>query len=288
MAAKPEMQEQRITAADGGVFGLTRVSPAENVSGRGQVIYIPGMFSGRSFWLSDKGIGLAACMAEAGYAGWIVERRGMGLAGPVTRRGPRQGLVEHIRYDLPLVQKMVAEQGSGPVYWVGHSLGGVVLTQAVAQSLDQQQVAGMVLFATQCEQSVASLTPPLGLMLKLAVRLLGRLPAGRFAPGPLDEPAPAVVDACDWTTAACRSPDFLAQLAAIKGPVLALVGAGDESDPPAGCRQFAERFGSEDRTFLVAGTETGFSEDFSHAGIVVSRAARQEIWPLFRAWVHRH
>ncbi len=288
MKAKPEIQEQRVSAPDGGVFGLTRVSPAADVPCRGQVVYIPGMFTGRRFWLSDKGIGLAAWLAGVGYGGWIVERRGMGLAGPVARRGPRQGLAEHIQYDLPLVQKMIAEQGDGPVVWVGHSLGGVILTQAVAQTLDQQRLAGMVLFATQCEQSVAGLTPPLGLVLKLAVRLLGRLPAGRFAPGPLDEPAPAIVDACDWTTAACRSPGFLAQLAAIRVPVLALVGAGDESDPPAGCRQFAERFGSEDCTFMVAGTETGFSEDFSHAGIVVSRAAPQEIWPLVRTWLHRH
>jgi len=50
-----------LTAADGGRFALTRVHPTGSL--RGAVVYVPGMFSG------PKGVGLAADLAAAGYAG---------------------------------------------------------------------------------------------------------------------------------------------------------------------------------------------------------------------------
>jgi len=81
--------------------------------------------------------------------------------------------------------------------------------------------------------------------------------------------------------------DYLAGLAGSRVPVLGVVGAGDRLlAPPAAVGDLLDRFGSPDRTLLVAGRATGFSIDFDHPGLIVGRRARQEIWPRAGEWLH--
>lgn len=272
---------QHVTAADGGMFAVTRLNSAPDGT---PLILLPGLFTGRRFWLSGNGVGLAAHFAEGGFDCWIVERRGIGHA----RRKPgaeRQGLDEHVTYDLPALQQIVENETGRRAFWIGHSFGGVVAARAAATTLDRSQMAGLVLLASQIEVGLRTLVPPLSHVLTSASRLLGRFPARRLGIGAEDEPPPVIADACRWTTESRRNSAFLETLHTVDVPALGIVGAGDTSDPPDGCRQFFARLSSVDPIFQIAGTDTGFAEDYSHAGIVVAKNARAEIWPLLSDWI---
>ncbi|BDT90691.1 hypothetical protein IFM12275_06670 [Nocardia sputorum] len=68
-------------------------------------------------------------LAAAGFDVWVVERRG--TAGVTQAAGVRAGWEESLRHDLPVVQQLVADTGAGPAFWIGHSLGGVLVRPVV-------------------------------------------------------------------------------------------------------------------------------------------------------------
>jgi len=273
-----------ITAADGGCCALTRVETPDT-SHKAPVVMVPGMFTGRRFWLSDRHIGLAAWLADHGYPAYIVQRRGLSDSPPCEARA---GLIEHVKYDLPAVQAFVAEQHSQPAFWIGHSFGGVMAALATARYLDAGSVAGLVLFASQFEVDKRMLDWPGHLFTRGLARLLGRFPARTTGLGPEDEPVAALMDATHWVATGRRQPYLRETLAVITAPVLALSGAADTVDPSAGCERFIGHFASRDKTFVQAGTTNGFSVDFDHPGIVVSKPARAEIWPRVTDWLDDH
>lgn len=284
------IEEILITADDGGHSTLTHVRADPDAGGnrRTPIIMLPGMFSGRGFWLSDKGIGLAAYLASCGFDVWIVQRRGVGTHQRANRSAPREGLEEHLRFDLPLIQKHVYASNPNPAFWIGHSFGGVMAARAAAKHLDPAPIAGLVLFATQVEVGKASLVPP-GSWLTLAMTwLVGYCPAKKAGLGPLNETLAAMSDAAKLTTMARRNPAVLAPLKNISAPVLALVGKGDTVDPSAGCRMFFERLGSTDKQFMELSEAANNLMDYNHPGIVVSKQAQREVWPLVADWLSKH
>jgi hypothetical protein len=117
-----------------------------------------------------------------------------------------------------------------------------------------------------------------------------RVPGTVLGLGPEPEPAALIRSWMAWNLAgAWRDPrgrDYLEALAAADVPLLAIAGAGDHFlAPPEAVRDLLGRFGSVDRTLVVAGVETGFREDYDHAGLVIGRGARQEVWPLVLRWL---
>lgn len=253
---------------------------------RGAVVLVPGMFTGRRFWLSDKGVGLAAYLADAGFACLIAERRGIG-AGRGDTGSARPGMQEHLHHDLPLVQRLAAQLHAGPAFWMGHSFGGVLAARAAGSTLDPDGVAGLVLFATQFEVGKKALDFPANLLARGIARSLGRFPARLVGLGPEDEPPAAMADGCALVAKGRRRPELKATLGQVTAPALAVVGAGDMVDPATGCEQFLGHLASRDKTFLRAGTDTGFSTDFDHPGIVISKPAQAEIWPRALAWLEQ-
>ncbi|MFV8835033.1 alpha/beta fold hydrolase [Aquisalimonas sp.] len=273
---QPTAETRTLTAADGGCFEVTLV-PAASALQRPPIVFLPGMFSGRGFWLSDRGIGLAAHLAGHGFPGLIVQRR---------RNGPgRPGLEEHLQCDLPLVRDWVRSHWGQPAFWIGHSFGGVIASRAAAQLLEPEDLAGLVLFAAQFEDGKRMLDWPGNLLLAGFLRLRRRFPAPLLGMGPNDEPGAAMRDAMALVTRGRREPWLRSTLGRIRAPTLAIAGLGDTVDPPTGCEKLIAHFGSEDRRFIAAGRATGFREDYTHPGVVVSKPAQAEIWPLVTDWL---
>ncbi len=80
--------------------------------------------------------------------------------------------------------------------------------------------------------------------------------------------------------------DYSVGLATLDLPLLFLAGSGDRTfAPPAACRGLHDMIGSADRTFVTLGRETGFSVDYGHPGMLASRAARGEVWPVVLGWM---
>lgn len=247
------------------------------------VIMIPGMFTSHSFWISPRDIGLAAHLANAGHCCYLIDRRGMGDS-PVPESDIRAGLAEHVEQDLPVLAARIAQQHDQPAFWVGHSFGGVMASLALAGG-QCGQPAGLVLFASQYAVGKRALTWPWSLLTRGMSHAMGRVPARRVGLGPEDESPEALDDACAWVARGRDSPWMIDALARIDCPVLGLAGAADTVDPPEGCRQFVDALGSRDKQFQVAGKAQGFAEDYNHPGIVVSRVAREDIWPRVSDWM---
>ena len=275
-----DIERLTLTGADGGQCRVTCCGPA----GDGPpVVLVHGMFTDRRFWLSERGIGLAAYLAECGHPVYILQRRGLS-DGPDCG-GARLGLYEHMTHDMPAMAALVAERHARPAFWIGHSFGGVTAARGLARHVAPEAIAGLVLLASQYQKSKRMLDWPGNLATRGLVRLRGHLPARTVGLGPVNEPAAAALDACDWVTRGRRSSLIAADLARLSCPVLALSGSADKVDPPPGCRAFVDATPSPDTTFMEAGTAHGYTRNYDHPGIVVSKDAQREIWPLIGHWM---
>ncbi|MES1948616.1 hypothetical protein C84B14_14781 [Salinisphaera sp. C84B14] len=278
-----EIAEHTLAAGDGGCCLVTSVR-AERVATRAPVVLVSGMFTGRRFWLSERQIGLAAYLARRGYEAFIVQRRGLSDSPPCSARA---GLIDHVKYDLPAVQAHIKERYAQPAFWIGHSFGGVMCALASARYLEAQAIAGLVLIASQFEVDKRMLDWPANRLTRGLAWLLGYFPARAAGLGPENEPTAALMDATHWVETGRRNAYLRDTLRRIDQPVLAVSGAADRVDPSAGCRRFIDHFSSVDKRFEQAGTATGYSIDFDHPGIVVSKPAQAEIWPLVADWLDR-
>ena len=173
--ADPELSvaDEIVQAADGGCCRITVVE-AVGVAQRAPIVMLPGMFTGRRFWLSERGIGLAAFLARRGYPAVIVQRRGLSDSPGCDARA---GLEEHLAHDLPAVQATVTQRFGASAFWIGHSFGGVMGARAAATCLDASRIAGLVLFASQYEVGKRMLDWPGQLLTRGLARTLGYFPA---------------------------------------------------------------------------------------------------------------
>lgn len=277
-----DRSEAVVTADDGGRIRLTRVRD-DAAADRGPVILLPGMFTSRNFWVSDKNIGLAVHLAETGFDCWIAERRGIGLD---DAGSARPGADEHLRADLPAVVAHVRAHNNRAPFWLGHSFGGLLAVRAAAEVVDASDVRGLVLLATQYARGKRGLRPPLSNLLVGMTHVLGKVPAKLAGLGPEDEPGAGIRDSVRWMLAARRDPAaWPAQLADITAPVLAIASPHDTVDPADGCRILFDRIGSADKTWLMLDEASGFATAFDHPGMVVHREARATVWPRISAWM---
>ncbi|WP_342772743.1 alpha/beta fold hydrolase [Nocardia tenerifensis] len=251
-------------------------------SGGQPVVLIPGTFDNRRLYLWPDGGGLAAVLAQAGFEVWVVERRGVGGVEPVAE--VRTGWEEALRHDLPAVQRLVAKTTAAPAFWVGHSFGGVLVARAVAETLDRDQVAGLILVSAAVE--VALLTNPI-VRTVLSSRRWGTVfPARALRLGPEDESSAALADAIDWAGAERRHSCISAMLGAVaEVPILAATSPLDLIAPPGSCRRLARACGSRDLRVQSLSRRNGFAINHTHASPLLHPRAAEDVFPFLRDWL---
>lgn len=80
--------------------------------------------------------------------------------------------------------------------------------------------------------------------------------------------------------------DYLDGLGRIEVPALCFAGGGDRFIAPyQGCRRLYNALGALDKQMVLCAKSEGYAEDYSHARIMTSRPARQEIWPIISEWL---
>jgi polyhydroxyalkanoate synthase len=270
---------------------------------------------------------LAEYLAEQGFDVWLFEYRGdrsSRAPDAATWRGGAWSVDEIARHDVPAALDHVRRQTGGrPVYWVGHSLGGV-LGSVAAQGERASQIAGLVAIG-----SPGDFRQPNDLALR-AGRLLWLLPKQGQVPTrgvakavvPLLDVAPDApllhaiynaenadagfllhfVDAAmenigrgtveqygSWIGGSLRSrdgaEDWSRGLAQIRVPVLLMAGRVDHIVPPWTVRAAYDRIGSEDKTWLVLGQGWGTSQDYGHGDLLLGKRAAEEVFPKVAKWL---
>lgn len=272
-------------------LAVTRLGLVEPPDTRGvPVVLLHGSFSNRRFWYSPKGIGLGAYLARAGFDVWIPEMRGHGLS--ARNQAYRHNRVaDYARYDLPAIAAFVREQSGQIPHWIGHSLGGITLAAALGgHYLGTAAVASAALFGSQISRTYWPLKiPPVEWSGRLLLKRFPHLSGSRLKRGPEDEPIGLALESMRWYGLFRRfgdaERDWWAGLSEVQVPVLAVAAAGDDQDPAWACRKLYEQFGSEQRQFVCLGRDQGFTEDFGHVEMLVSKGAQTQVWPLVASWL---
>ncbi|MDH1261426.1 alpha/beta fold hydrolase [Pseudomonas sp. GD03944] len=274
-------------------LALTRLGRAGEEGARGvPVVLVPGSFSNRRFWYSPRGIGLGPYLARAGYDVWIAEMRGHGLS-PRNQAYRANRVSDYARYDLPAIAAFIHEQNPQKAHWLGHSLGGVTLAGALGgRYLDEGRIASAVLFGSQVSRTYWPLKiPPVEWAARLLLRCFPVLSGHRLKRGPEDEPIGVALESLRWHGLFGRfgdsERDWWAGLAEVRVPVMAVTATGDAQDPAWACRALLDQFGSAVREYLCLGKGEGFTSDFGHVAMLVSKEAQQEVWPLVEQWLRK-
>lgn len=279
----------RIRTDDDVELAVTRLGAPDGVP----VVLVHGTFSQRSFWVSDKGIGLGPFLEERGYDVWIPEVRGHGRS-PRDRRYRGWSAEDQMRFDLPAVQRLVEHETERAAHWVGHSWGGVAILGALGAGWleDSRQASIVVLGANMTEGDEWLRRPVPRAAAWTLLTLLGRVPARLFRLGPEPESRGYMRDFFRWkgrhrrwTTLDGR--DYWRGIRSAEVPLLAFAAANDETDPVTGCRTMFDEYGG-DKEWVLLGLQQGFSKDYGHVEMIVSKEAAREVWPRIAAWLDAH
>jgi pimeloyl-ACP methyl ester carboxylesterase len=283
-SAIPAADLRHIITDDGVTLAAHRVGSSTGPP----VLLVHGTFSNATFWLGTRGVGFARFLADCGYDVWCLETRGHGSSDRPTRT-QRWDFDDWARHDMPAAIHACTSH-TNPAVLIGHSAGGAAIVAALAANpLLQARVRGIVLIGTP----LPWLQRWRGLAAR-AIRMYSNqrrwFPAKALGLGPEDELAGVMAQWMSWNInerwVGNDGTDYDAAFPRLSVPSFVIAASGDRMwAPPPSCRALFDRLGSRDRTYLLCGTGTGFTTDFTHVSVMIGRAAQAEIWPVIRNWV---
>jgi len=233
---------------------------------------------------------LARYLAREGFDCWILEFRGHGQ----SQSGSVHPDFERFSFfDVPTALDAVRRRTHREnLFWVGHSGGGLALLMHLARYPEAcGQIRGMVTLASQATDAGASWGGRMKIVLgALATNTLGRAPGKMLKLGPQDEFRGVMNQwfRWNWTGQWIGKDgfDYLQALERIEVPAICFAGGGDRFIAPyQGCRRLYNALGSLDKRMVFCAKSEGYGEDYSHARIIASRRAQQEIWPIIAEWL---
>ena len=235
--------------------------------------------------------GLAGYLSEQGYHCWILDCQGHGYSDkPVEHPDFETMYLQDAAAALDFVQARCKK----PVWWVGHSGGGLAILMLLARHPQRQsELAGVVTIASQATDAGKGLVRRLCWSSAIVVtKVLGFAPGRIFRVGPENEFGAVMRQWFRWSLAGqwhgSDGFDYLLHLKTITLPSLTIAGAGDLVIAPVdGVRKIHQKIGSNDKSFSFASRDNGFLEDYNHARVVSSRNASREVWPLVADWISR-
>ncbi|MEC7547908.1 alpha/beta fold hydrolase [Thalassolituus sp.] len=256
------------------------------------LVLVHGSFTNKGFWLSTKGQGMARYLAEAGFDVWLFEHRGHGQS-PRNDDYSANTVERYARYDLPAVHEFIHEKtGSFPA-WVGHSLGGTIIATAVAAAT-MKALPAFVMMGTQVVRPNPVLQLPLAGPIARAVVAFKKEVDGRQVKiGPENEPAGVINEYLarhsllgNWILPSDKT-RLMPAWQTSQIPLLGISGAADTTDPAKYCQKFYRAYGGPTEELLL-GKENGFSKDYAHIEMVVSKDAANEVWPKVANWLRAY
>ncbi len=250
----------------------------------GTVVLAHGMFSNYRVCR-----GLAKYLTSLSFECWLVDFQGHGASDKPQVEPDFESMSLQ---DTAAILAFMKQHQSGPLWWVGHSGGGLSILMYLSRHADRQSdLAGIVTIASQATDAGYSFTRRSLLKLSsVVISLLGVAPGRLLGLGPENEFARVMLQWIDWSLAGSWTGkdrfDYLQQLSTVNLPILSLAAHADKFIAPvSGCNRIYRRVGSADKTFIVFGKKNGYLEDYTHARVVSSRNASVDVWPVIAQWL---
>jgi pimeloyl-ACP methyl ester carboxylesterase len=320
-----------VTTADGWTLALFRVPPApgtEGLPGHGVPILMPHGTSVNRLNYMNEGSDLAGFLSRAGYDVWVPESRGDRTSQPPEKKAYNQGAWstdDIAAYDIPAVlDHVLGQTGKEQVWWVGHSLGGI-LGYITAQGERSHQIAGLVTVGSpgayvhpsewvRRTSRHSALLPKSGQVptrgaAKALLPMLDVAPDSRLLHvvfNAENSDIPTLIDFVGqgmenigrgmteqylrWLqegaiTSLDRTRDYSAGLETITQPVLVVAGRVDHIVPAWTARWGYDHLGSIDKTWQVMGVGWGHEADYGHGDLLVGLNAERELFPIVSSWL---
>lgn len=325
---RPRVPDERhyLRAPDGWTLALARLRPDPEGPAAGvPLICCPGLACNARLFDFDDEHSLGRHLAARGFDVWILDLRGNGESQKPDwlSRGWSFGFEELVRFDaVSAVDYVVRATGRERLFWVGHSMGGLVGYDVAARYEQGRHLAGVVSIGSPLDFSghreslgwsalvldrFLRFWPVvrLGRLCRFVAPFAGRLrtfPETLFLSGPnvpgeslrrylvevIEDVPRKLLD--QFADAILRGRGFdgrpaaegLAELKRCAGPVLAISGNVDRVAPPLACRTGA-RFGSADVTEVVMGHDEEVA--FGHGDLIIGEAAPRTVYPLVADWL---
>ena len=273
------------------------------------VVLVHGMGTNHNNWDFREEVSLAAYLQARGWDVWVPELRGDDDTTPPSGDAARNySFDDHARRDLPAaIDAVLAETGAEQVYWVGHSMGGMLLYTSL--TLFPEKIAAGVAIAAPARFEAKSgwiraarvggyLMPNRGVMHNEAIYTALR-PFGRANPiygillnrqnadwtliksigeAGLEDMSRVTVDQVHMWLRTERFLDVEGEswLQPADVPVLLLSGSLDKVAPSENVAAACE---------VYTDCEYRLLEGYGHVDPVVGSSARAEVYPLIEGWL---
>lgn len=286
-----------VACADGQTLDVLHI-PAVGEA-RGSAVLGHAMMVDRRSLDRPQGAGFATAVAQAGWNVHLPNLRGRGDSGPTADEGGTWTYDDFVQFDLPAVVAAARRLRPGPLWLLGHSLAGHASIAAAGSGFyDGGPPDGHVLLSANIW------TPDLerswwmrrrkatAVLLFAALRMgFGKFPSRGFGMGPVDECGDYVSDIVRiWRGNAWVSRDgahdYFAGMAEVTGPVLAVVGRGDDLMASAGgAKAWTDGLGEGRAEFWLVGEgDHGLDFDPDHMSLVTEDRSRP-LWDDILAWM---
>lgn len=322
---QPELQHElhHVKAKDGTKVAVWHY-PAPGQSKEEPVLLVHGMAANHKTFTYHNHSGLIPYLCERGYDCWAVDLRGRGESDVPDNSW---SFDDYAKKDLPpVVDHVIDLSSTDRLHWVGYSMGGM-LFYALAGALDYQSKFGsgvtigspvnfhnptlfdqlgskLHAFPFNLKRfPVAYLLRWLGLTLGLVPpkvrvplvnvnnmesKILRRFPSvifGNTSSRAITQYPNWVVNQ-EWTDRNGKN-NYRNAVGSINVPTMTVIGARDELCSTREQSGFDE-LGSNDKKFLLAGKDNGFSEDYSHLDLIFGQNADNEIYEPVSEWLESH
>ncbi len=321
---RPPPTPIEVTTADGWRLQMYHRSPAVRRFEE-PVLLCHGLAANHRNLDFDPPYSVAHAFANAGFHVFSVDWRGTGGSrrSPPGVHPSNYDFDDFVREDASaFLREALARTGARRAFWVGHSLGGLV-GYAAAQGPAEELIAGIASLGSPAIFGYPRLFRDLlriGHVLSwprtlrqqwltfASAPFLGyaRLPLTDVVYNPEHIP-PAqqrklaaqilsnvgrrlLLQFEDWMECgAFRSrdgrEDYRAGLARLRVPLLITGGSSDRLAPVAVVKEVFDRAGSEDKTLLIFGTDSGDALDYGHGDLIFGVGAPIEVYPRLVGWI---
>lgn len=350
--AKPSriIEDHETKTDDGWTLALKRYRRAGANPLLGPVVLGHGFSYSGAFWDLDEAHSLAGYLADRNFDVWVVSLRGAGASTKPgfsvlkttinTRLADLPATIlrttidpnkfdwtvdDYIDHDVPAVLSAVTRLTGRPkVWWVGHSMGGMILYGHLERS-PETRVAGLVAVASPMnipqppndilkgllENSdllkISALAVNTTLPAKLASPLGGRVQTPLdilfYNRENMDPPTISLLflnvedipqGVLDQFTEMVRTGEFkradgsysyTRNLSKIDVPVLLIAGQVDKIAPPEVVRFAYDQVSSTDKTYRLFGLAGGYRADYGHNDLILGKHTKEEVFPLIAQWL---